>query len=232
MHIDPDSAFAPALRRVVPAPRRSTPGARRWRPALVALGALLVVGSALTFYTISNRLSAHRQILALSHSVSAGQVFGSGDFTFVTVSVDSGGLSFISQADEATVIGRQAALPIPAGAPLVRQEIGPPAPARGLATIGVLCKLGQYPPGLTAGDHVEVIDSGVATGVAAGVLGSGSATQPSATPIAAVVTAVDGAGDTTSGEVVSLQVSAAEVAAVARAAAAGSASLVVVAPAG
>ncbi len=195
----------------------------------MALGVLLVVGSALTFYAISNRLSAHRQILAVTHAISAGQLFGTGDFTFVTVSVDTGGLQFISQADESTVIGRQAAVPIPAGAPLVRQEIGPPAPATGLATIGVLCKPGQYPPSLAAGDHVEVIDSGVPTGVT----GGSSSSPPTAAPIAAVVTAVDGPGDTaTTGEVVSLQVSSNDVAAVARAAAAGRASLVLVAPAG
>jgi len=195
----------------------------------VALGVLLVVGSALTFYAISNRLSAHRQILAVTHAVTVGEVFGAGDFTFVTVSVDTGGLQFISQADESTVIGRQAAVPIPAGAPLVQQDIGPPAPASGLATIGVLCKPGQYPPSLAAGDHVDVIDSGVPTGVS----GGSSSSPTTSAPIAAVVTAVDAPADTaTNGEVVSLQVSAVDVAAVARAAAAGTASLVLVAPAG
>ncbi|MBJ7596334.1 MAG: SAF domain-containing protein [Candidatus Dormibacteraeota bacterium] len=195
----------------------------------MALGVLLVVGSALTFYAISNRLSAHRQILAVSHAISAGQVFGTGDFTLVTVSVDTGGLRFISQADESTVIGRQAAVPIPAGAPLVQEEVGPPAPASGLATIGVLCKPGQYPPSLAAGDHVEVINAGAPTGLSGGT----SSASATATPIAAVVTAVDAPTDTaTNGQVVSLQVSADDVAAVARAAAAGTASLVLVAPAG
>jgi len=196
---------------------------------MVALGALLIVGMALAIFAIFNHANAHHQVLAVKHKVTAGQTLSAGDLKLVTVSADTGDFQFIDQTDESKVVGRQVAVTIPADAPLLQQELGATAPASGTATLGILCKPGQYPPRLAAGDHVQVIDNGAAAA------GNGGAGAPviSSGPISAVVTAVDAPADTsTTGEVVTLQVASPDATAVARSAAAGRATLVLVSPGG
>ena len=55
---------------------------------------------------------------------------------------------------------RTAAASLPAGSLLAAADIGAPAPPRGQAQLGVALKPGRYPPGLSPGQHVEVLATG------------------------------------------------------------------------
>ncbi len=100
----------------------------------------------------------------------------------------SGPVSLVPAAGEASVLGRPAAGPLPAGALLTSGDIGPAAPAAGQDDRGVAVKAGQYPPDLSAGQTVDVL----ATPAASSAGSSSQATSSPALPVGqAVVLGVD-----------------------------------------
>jgi len=170
-------------RAAVPASPR--PRRRSW--ALAVIGVLVVAVCALVFAAGWVQAGNRKPVLAVVHDVAAGQLLTAADLQVVRVSA-SGPVSLVPAAGEASVLGRPAAGPLPAGALLTSGDIGPAAPAAGQDDLGVAVKAGQYPPDLSAGQTVDVL----ATPAASSAGSSSQATSSPALPVGqAVVLGVD-----------------------------------------
>ncbi len=133
-----------------------TPGRRR-SPAHLALGALLVVVCALGFTVAASRLDHRASVLALARPVAVGQILSATDLRAVPVSAGSG-VDSIAASQSGSVLGRQVAVSLPAGALLTRAELGTASvPGAGEAIVALAVKPGQFPPDLAAGAHVRLI---------------------------------------------------------------------------
>jgi hypothetical protein len=170
-------------RAAVPASPR--PRRRSW--ALAVIGVLVVAVCALVFAAGWVQAGNRKPVLAVVHDVAAGQLLTAADLQVVRVSA-SGPVSLVPAAAEASILGRPAAGPLPAGALLTSGDIGPAAPAAGQDDLGVAVKAGQYPPDLSAGQTVDVL----ATPAASSGGSSSQATSSPALPVGqAVVLGVD-----------------------------------------
>jgi Flp pilus assembly protein CpaB len=210
---------------------RLRPRARRIRIPLALLGLLLVVVCALAFGTILTQAGQQHQVLVLSHPVDAGDVITASDLGLATVSTGTSGIAFITASNESTVIGRPAAVAMPAGAPLIAADLGSIPPPAGQAVVAVLIKPGDAPPSLAPGAAVWVVITTPATQSTGGASSPTAATSAPA-PVAATVTAVDTPSDSaiTQGVIVSLSLPSSDVQTVTTAAAAGNVSLALVPP--
>ncbi len=133
-----------------------TPGRRR-SPAHLALGALLVVVCALGFTVAASRLDHRASVLALARPVTVGQILSADDLRPVRVSAGSG-VDSIPASASGSVVGRQVAVSLPAGALLTRAELGTASvPGAGEAVVALAEKPGQFPPDLAAGAHVRLV---------------------------------------------------------------------------
>jgi len=163
-----------------PRPRR-----RSW--ALAVIGVLVVAVCALVFAAGWVQAGNRKPVLAVVHAVAAGQLLTAADLQVVRVSA-SGPVSLVPAAAEASVLGRPAAGPLPAGALLTSGDIGPAAPVSGQDDLGVAVKAGQFPPDLSAGQTVDVL----ATPAASSAGSSSQGTSSPALPVGqAVVLGVD-----------------------------------------
>jgi hypothetical protein len=197
------------------------PGRRRQLP-LVVVGVLLVLGCALAFTDASLHLGSREEVLVVAQPVAAGQVLTGGDLRASRVSTGSG-LDVVRSGEEATVLGRRAAVPLVAGSLLTTSEVGSAPPVgSGFDVVAVGLKAGAYPPELAPGDRVQVVP---VTSSSSG--GAGTASVATGSPVGATVVSIapapSGSGAPT---VFSLQVSKADADEVASLAAAGQASLV------
>ena len=210
-------------------PARLRPRPRRIRIPLAILGLLLVVACALGFGTILTQVGQQHQVLVLAHPVDVGDDLTASDLGLATVSTGTSGIAFITASKESTVIGRPAAVAMPAGAPLIAADLGSIPPPVGQAVVAVLIKPGDAPPSLAPGAAVWVVITTPET-QSTGPLPS-QATSAMA-PVAATVTAVDTPSDTaiTQGVIVSLSLPTSDVQTVTTAAAAGNVSLALVPP--
>ena len=209
-------------------PARLRPRPRRIRLPLAILGLLLVVACALGFGTILTQVGQQYQVLVLSHPVDVGDVITASDLGLATVSTGTSGISFITAANESTVIGRPAAVAMPAGAPLIAADLGSLPPAAGQAVVAVLIKPGDAPPSLAPGAAVWVVITTPQTQST----GLSPSSTPATAPVAATVTAVDTPSDSaiTQGVIVSLSLPTSDVQTVTTAAAGGNVSLALVPP--
>jgi hypothetical protein len=203
-----------------PARTRPALAGRRRQLPLVVIGVFLVLGCALAFTDASLHLGSREEVLVVDQPLAAGQVLTSADLRAVRVSTGSG-LQVIPVADEASVVGRQVAVPLLAGGLLTNSEVGSASPVgSGSDVVAVGLKAGAYPPALAPGDRVQVVP---VTSTSSG----GGASGTSGSPVAATVLAVDvGSADSNNPTVFSLQVSKSDADEVAALAAAGQASLV------
>jgi Flp pilus assembly protein CpaB len=208
---------------------RLRPRARRIRIPLAILGLLLVVACALGFGTILTQVGQQHQVLVLAHPVDVGGVITASDLGLATVSTGTSGIAFITASKESTVIGRPAAVAMPAGAPLIAADLGSLPPPAGQAVVAVLIKPGDAPPSLAPGAAVWVV---ITTPETQSTGLSPSPTSATSAPLAATVTAVDTPSDSaiTQGVIVSLSLPSADVQTVTTAAAAGNVSLALVPP--
>jgi hypothetical protein len=162
-------------------------------------------------------------VLAASHDIAAGQVVTASDLVSVRVSADAGA-HLVPASQQATIIGKRAAVALPAGALLSPQSVrSGPALASGQAIVSVLLAPGTAPvPDLRAGDSVAVVATTAKdTSGADGVLANAQVVRVDALK----------SGPTTSGSLaVSLQVPSSTAAAVAAAAAGDHIRLVLIAP--
>jgi hypothetical protein len=189
---------------------------------LVVVGVLLVLGCALAFTDASLHLGSREEVLVVAQPVAAGQVLTATDVRAARVSTGSG-LDVVLASDEATIVGRRAAVALIPGSLLTTAEVGSPPPVgSGFDVVAVGLKPGAYPPELAAGDRVQVVP---VTSTSAG--GTGTASVTSGSPIGATVLSVDAASsDSDTPTVFSLQVTTGDADEVASLAAAGQASLV------
>jgi hypothetical protein len=136
---------------------RMTGAARRRRLPRLVLGVVLVAGCSVGGLVAGQVLGHRESVLVLARPVTAGHVLSAEDVRDVSVSADSG-LAVVRASDELTVVGRQIAYGLPAGAVLTRDLLGTPQvpqPGQGVAAVGL--KAGQFPPGLTPGTRVAVL---------------------------------------------------------------------------
>ena len=197
---------------------------RRREVPWIVFGVCLAAASALGFAVVLTNVGGQHQVLASARAIPAGHVITAGDLAQVTIS--STGLDLLSTAEEGHVLGHAASVPIAAGAVLVRGDLGPADTPAGRAVVAVLCKPGQYPPALAAGQHVRIVPGGDSSG-------AGSAAPPPNVPaslIDGLVIGVDAPSSSSgvTGAVITLSVSSADAAAVAQSGAAGRVSLIVV----
>ena len=210
-------------------PARLRPRPRRIRIPLAILGLLLVVACALGFGTILTQVGQQHQVLVLAHPVDVGDDITASDLGLATVSTGTSGIAFITASNESTVIGRPAAVAMPAGAPLIAADLGSIPPPAGQAVVAVLIKPGDAPPSLAPGAAVWVVITTPETQTT-GL--SPSASPVAIAPMSATVTAVGTPSDSaiTQGVIVSLSLPASDVQTVTTAAAAGNVSLALVPP--
>ena len=200
-------------------------GRRRQVPWVVA-GVVLVVGFALAFATVSIRLTGGRPVLAVVGSLPAGHVLGPGDLRSISVPGASG-LATVPAGQEPSVLGRALSVPVAAGTLLSPSEVGAGSSLPvGQAVVGLAVKAGQYPPALSPGDRVEVVDTTgtAATGATSQATGPGNTPGPA---VPATVVGVDVApAGSSAAAVISLQVAASDAATVAGEGATGQAYVV------
>ena len=136
---------------------------------------LLVAGCALIF-AVGWRSAGHREpVLALARTVPAGSVLSPADLQQVRISADAAA-RLVPAGAEATVVGRTAGQPLPAGTLLTFAALGAAGqPGAGQAQVGVQVSAGQYPPSLAAGATVEVLDAPSSASRAPGLVRKGLA---------------------------------------------------------
>jgi hypothetical protein len=123
----------------------------------VVIGVLLVLGCALAFTDASLHLGSREEVLVIAQPIAAGQVVTAADLRAARVSTGSG-LGVVLSDQEATVVGRRAAVPLMAGSLLTASEVGSPPPVSSVFdVVAVGLKVGAYPPDLAAGDRVQIV---------------------------------------------------------------------------
>ncbi len=231
------SEEAKASRRLPSAPRTR-------RPLLVAGSAAVVFVSAAAFASLYS--SSNHQIAALvvTRTIPQGQTITGGDLGQASVSV-SGGVQPVAVGDAPALAGKRAAVTVPSGSLLVPSDVtSAPVLAPGDAVVGLALKDGQLPSaGVEAGDQVMIVQTGPpGTPVSAAsqieTSGSGLGSTTTVEPTGVLV-AEARVFDTTlppanssggAAELVSVEVSQSDAAAVSTAATAGQVSLVLLPP--
>ena len=148
-----------------PAPRRFVPPQGRRRLPVVAVAALVAVGSALVFAVLWMNAGDRRAVMAVAAPVAAGEVLEAEDLTAVRVSADPQ-LSVIPASARQEVVGRRAAVDLVAGTLLTTAHLRSGSPvAAGRAVVGVALDAGRLPAArLQPGDRVQVVQTLPPTG--------------------------------------------------------------------
>lgn len=204
----------------LPAPgeRLAPPPKYKRRPALIAASAGAICLGALGSVAAYNSSSTAQDILAVRQTVERGQIIGKDDLMTVRISVDPA-LKPMSAADAGNVIGKHAAMDMPAGGVVTAEQVTSQAvPAKGHSVVGISLTPAQVPSGeIKVGDPVRVITTPDAQ--------AGMSPQASPDAIKAVVVGL--ATDATTGNVVvNVQVPHASAPAVAAQAATGKVAIV------
>ncbi len=208
-------------------PERLPQPARRRRPALAALGVMLVVGCSAVSASLVLASSDATSVLTVVRSVPAGQVVTSADLG--TADIAGSGLTAVGAGSRDAVVGLTAAVDLLPGTLLshvmvTREAV--PGPAQ--AVVGLALKPGLLPEAeLRAGTAVMLVRLAAPTGAPA-TTGSGPPGDGELVQRARVLS--ETSDPTTGGRLVSLLVEQSKAAEVARAAAAGTVSLVVIGP--
>lgn len=141
------------------APRAPLPRGRR-RPALLALGVVLVVLGILGGVWLVRAAGERVAVLAVARPVPYGAVLTAGDLTRAEVSVDPA-VATVPAGDLDQVLGLVAATNLTPGSLLTRSAVtrlAPPGPGQVLVAIAL--PAGRLPAGpLRAGDPVLVVDT-------------------------------------------------------------------------
>ncbi len=194
------------------------PGGRRRRVGLAALGGLFIVLAALLGASLVSSLRSSTAVLVMQSSLAPGEVLAAGDLVVAELGADGlGQLSFVSAAEQDSVVGLTALGPVPAGSlvsPAMFGDRGDLIPADH-SVIGVVLDRGALPAGVVQpGDEVELIAAADSARIAI------DAETPSATVVGrATVWMVEPALDLERGTSVSVVVASDLVPAVAQAAA-------------
>jgi len=224
----PTRQHPPTSDRQPPGGLRLAPVRRQRRPALVLLGLLLVLAGGAVAGGLYLQAGGRVAVLAVARPVLAGHAIGEQDLAEVRISADPT-LQAIPAADRGEVVGKVATVALLPGSLVPRQALSASrVPGVGQAMVGLALKPGQLPDALQAGDRVMLVATPPANGT-----GAAGATAPGQDEDAVLVgdarvysVRPTEAGDAT---LVSLLVDRDAAPRVARAQAAGQASLVLVA---
>ncbi|GAA0409502.1 hypothetical protein GCM10009530_72420 [Microbispora corallina] len=176
--------------------RRLPVSPRERKPALAALAVLLIVGGALLTVTLVLRSGDRVSAIEIKERVGAGQLIPLSALKEVQIAQDGPGFVYWSAAQEMTRY--YAAVDLVPGT-LLNQNMISSSSAElvpGRAVVGLSLKSGQVPPGLEAGQRVQVIY----------VPGENGEGQPKVLAHSALVNSVSGADPTTGGGNVSVSV--------------------------
>jgi SAF domain len=142
------------------------------RPGLLALGLLLVVGSAAVTGSLLARSGSTVAVLALARPVAAGQRLAAADLAVARLG--GSGLHAVRDTDRGRVLGMTAVASLPAGTLLTGPMVtARPVPGPGEAVVGLALKAGALPAAeVAAGRHVSVLRLPAPAGAAADPAGS------------------------------------------------------------
>lgn len=176
-------------------------GPRRRRPALAAVGIALAALGGLATATAVTHAQGRIAVLALARPVPFGAALRSGDLRVVHLPA-AAGLDPLPADAEASVIGRTAAVGLPAGSLLVAGDLtGAAIPGPGQQLVGLMLSPGQLPTrALIPGEPVLLVlvggPGGSASATPATVPGQlvdeASVNESGATPVDVVVSAAIG----------------------------------------
>ncbi len=138
---------------------RLQPARRRLHVPTLLAGVLLVVGCALAFGVLAQRLAHQRPVLVMARPVARGALLADADVAVAQVSADAG-VRLMDADDRQRLLGRTLLLSLPAGAPLTEDLVGPGAVDVGptARTVGLALEPGEYPvSSLAPGDSVSIV---------------------------------------------------------------------------
>ena len=122
-----------------------------------AAGVVLLIGCSLGVGVAYSNAAQRSPVLALAHTVRAGQHIADSDLREVLVGSPPADAT-IAASRRAGVVGRTASVDLPAGALLAPSMVASgPAAASGRSVIGASLHDGQFPAELVAGDRVLVV---------------------------------------------------------------------------
>ena len=200
------------------APEMSKPR-RRVPPLLVGVG--LGIAALAVFVWLTPAGLRSTRVLVLSRPLAAGATISTADLRVVSLAVPKG-LQVVPASDEGQLVGQTALVDMASGSLLVAGELGQPGSSGSI--VGVALKAGQFPPGLAAGQRVEVVAVPSGSGLgSAGAVPAGTVLAPNA-----VVESLSAISADTSITVVGLSVSGPESLAIAQANATGQVDLVAI----
>ncbi|SNS49252.1 SAF domain-containing protein [Actinoplanes regularis] len=192
-----------------PSPSPAIQPKRRW--SLLIGGLLSVLLCAGLFAMVQLSGDARVQVLAVARSVAAGQPLSAADLKAVRVVPDPS-VPLVKAVQVDQVIGRSPAVPLAPDTLLTESQLGPVAwPAAREAVVAAVFKPGGVPAGLAPGSHALVV--AVAKSDVTGATDSTLASAPVAATVVDIAAGADGTGTT----VVSLLLTRADAAKLARA---------------
>jgi hypothetical protein len=163
-------------------------GRRRPRARLAGAAAIVLTGT-VAGWVLAGTVAHRSPVLMTSRSLAAGHVLTGSDLRTIEVA-DADSLHAVSAAGIDTTLGRTLAFPLPAGALITPQSLGPAVwPPQGQGVVAVPLKAGAGPT-VEPGQTVSLILLPDPTTVTGPNSGDAAATQP-ATPVTGVVASVE-----------------------------------------
>ena len=137
------------------------PTGGRDRRALVAIASLVVICASVATFAGLYASAGHKSaVIVVQQALEQGQPITAAQLGRADVSVSSA-VAVIPVAEASAVLGKRAAIAVPAGSLLTPSELtSAPAVAAGSAIVGLALKDGQYPKsGLAPGQQVMVVQT-------------------------------------------------------------------------
>lgn len=171
---DPAASWVPGVRSWVSRARGSGFRPPGGRVSYLVVGVLLVVAGAAGVLITVGQVGQRSPVLVLARPVVVGQVLAAGDLRVVEVSADPG-IDVVAADRTREVVGRPVGYSLPAGMVLSRGVLGAPqTPPSGQGVVALAAEPGQFPPQLTAGTTVSIIqNAGTSAGTSAEVMPGG-----------------------------------------------------------
>ncbi|WP_431953445.1 SAF domain-containing protein [Actinacidiphila sp. bgisy167] len=131
----------------------------RRRPALVWLGATVVIACAVGFAALLGQAGRKTPVLVVVRPVPAGQVLAQSDLRKVELGVADAAGHVVPAAQAASVVGKVATVPLVAGSLLAPEQVGESSeyPPQGRSRVSFAVGAGDLPAGVTVGQRVAVL---------------------------------------------------------------------------
>lgn len=134
----------------------SAPSGRSRNTAQAAIGILAVLGGGLLALQLVRSAGEKTAVIMTTRDVPAGAVISREDLRSVEVNAE--GVATIPVAEAASVIGKVAAGPLPAGSLVTRSQVGDKPPLEvGQGVLSIPVPQGQVPVGLRADSRVALL---------------------------------------------------------------------------